>query len=97
MDIAYIGMCATFGAAFMLSVATRSKWVSVGLPLLIPVVGTVSSMIGKGPVHWDAILFASPFLLAIVVLYSVISFLGSRAGGWFRRTFLNSSASKDRE
>jgi hypothetical protein len=97
METAYIGMFATFAAAFVLGFVTKSKWVSIGLPLLIPIVPTAWRMFGKGPVHGDAILFASPFLLAIVILYGVIALLGSRAGGWFRRTFLSSPGRKDHE
>jgi hypothetical protein len=87
MESAYVLMFSTFGLAVVLGAITSRNWISVGIPLLVPLVFTIARVgIGKpGPGTWEALLFVSPFLVAGAILYSGIALVGAKLGRRIRK------------
>ena len=99
MDIAYVGMLATFGASAVLGATIRRNWIVVGLGSLVPVVPyaiTLAHAVKSGGTwSWEGLLFVSPFLIAGAVVYALISFAGARFGRRMRQGLVRSRSDRD--
>ncbi len=83
MESAYVLMLGTFAAAVVLGALFRSRAVATLLALLVPVAGVASKIKGGGA-NAETLLFISPFLVAGLLIYGFIAFVGARLGCWFR-------------
>jgi len=84
MDNAYAMMLAVFFLGVAVGAVFQRSWWSVAIPMLLPIAVTIIPIL-QDPKSGEAFLFVAPFLLAIALMYGVISFIGVAAGRSFRQ------------
>jgi hypothetical protein len=84
METAYVLILIAFSFSVLLGAITTKNLVSIGLPMLVPIIFTMGNTGAKGW-DFDTLLFVSPFLVAGAIWYSIIGYVGTKLGRKIRK------------